>query len=147
MDQAEADLAGFLARFSEEVALRGAAIIARLRQKYPSANLLVYDNYNALAIGFSAGEKLSGTFLSVAVYPRWVSLFLSARLDDPASLLKGSGGSVRHIVLEDAAALDGSGVAALLNQAIERAQPPLDPAHQGQLIVKSISAKQRPRRP
>ena len=42
---------------------------------------------------------------SIAVSPRWVSLFFlqsGTKLSDPKGLLKGSGTKVRHIVLESA---------------------------------------------
>ncbi|MDE2620282.1 MAG: hypothetical protein KGL54_08985 [Sphingomonadales bacterium] len=147
MSNSEAELTGFLAKYTPEIAARGGAIIARLRRDLPGANVLVYDNYNALAVGFAANEKVSGVILSVALYPRWVSLFMSASLDDPTGILKGSGGTVQHVVLDDVSALDRPDIAALVAQAVARAQPPLDPGGQGKLVIKSISAKQRPRRP
>jgi len=110
---------------------------------------LVYDNYNALAIGFSANDKVSGVVFSVAVFPRWVSLFFfgGPSLPDPLGLLKGSGTTVRHIVLKDLALFDSPGVQALISEGLARATPPIDPAQPGRLVVKSVSAKQRPRRP
>ncbi len=147
MSDPEAGLAGFLAKYTPEIAARGGAIIARLRAELPSANVLVYDNYNALAVGFAANEKVSGVIFSIALYPRWVSIFMSAKLDDPAGIFKGSGGTVRHVVLDGVSALDQPDIAALVAQAIARAEPPLDPASQGKLVIKSVSAKQRPRRP
>ena len=116
-------------------------------QRLPGAQVLVYDNYNALAVGFAANEKVSGVIFSIALYPRWVSIFMSARLDDPTGIFKGSGGTVRHVVLDDVSALDRPDIAALVAQAIARAQPPLDPEARGKLVIKSVSAKQRPRRP
>ena len=147
MSDPEAELAGFLAKYTPEIATRGGAIIARLRAELPNANALVWDNYNALAVGFGASEKASGIFFSIALYPRWVSIFMSAKIDDPTGLFKGSGGTVRHVVLDDVSALDRPNIAALVAQAIARAEPPLDPEAQGKLVIKSISAKQRPRRP
>ena len=40
----------------------------------PGATIMVYDNYNALAIGFGAAEKPKQAVLSLAVYPRRASL-------------------------------------------------------------------------
>ena len=137
----------FVGRFLPEVAAVGRAVVARLRQRLPGCDVLVYDNYNALAVAFSPNGKTSSAFLSVAHYPRWVSLFMNARLDDPEGLLKGSGSTLRHVVLKAATDLDSPGLAALIDQAIATAGvPPMDP-RQGQLLIKSVSAKQRPRRP
>lgn len=68
-------------------------------------------------------------------------------LDDPHGLLKGEGSKVRHIVLTELAVLDRPEVRALMDQALARAEPPIDPAAPGRTIVKSISATRRPRRP
>jgi hypothetical protein len=78
-----------------------------------------------------------------------VSLFfLQAKgLEDPAKLLKGNGSVAKHIVLEDAAALDKPAIRALMKQAMEKAAVPFDEAVTRRLIIKSISEKQRPRRP
>lgn len=49
--------------------------IAKMRQLAPGAVELVYDNYNALAIGFAPGERSSEGIFSIAPYPPHVSLF------------------------------------------------------------------------
>src|SRR5580658_8220363 len=145
----EAHLASFLARFTPEISARAEAVLARLRKQLPHALELVYDNYNALAIGFAPTEKTSHAIFSVAVFPRWVSFFfLQAKgLRDPAKLLRGNGNVVRHIVLKDHSMLDDPAVQDLVRQAIESAIVPFDPSTSPRLIVKSVSAKQRPRRP
>jgi len=142
-------LAGFLAKFDPKVAGVARAAIRKLRARLRGAELLVYDNYNALAVGFGPSQRASEAIVSIAVYPRWASLFFlqGKNLDDPAKLLKGQGSKVRHIVLKRAADLDTPGVRALLKQALERAAVPLDPAHRGQLAIRAVAAKQRPRRP
>ncbi len=144
---AEAELNQFINRFLPEVAAVGREAVAKLRAQLPEADVLVYDNYNALAVGFSAGERAVQSVLSIAFYPRWCSLFLPRRVDDPEKRLKGAGGVVGHIVLKTADDLDDPYLRGLIDQAFLNAKWPLDPAHQGRLIIKSISANQRPRRP
>lgn len=146
---AEEQLDGFLARFTPAVEGEARAALAHLRARIPGAVQLVYDNYNALAVAFGANETLSGVVFSVAVYPRWVSLFFAKgrRLEDPLGLLKGEGGVMRHIVLKDAGVLASPGVEALIAQALDRAEPPIDPAGPGRLVIKSVAARRRPRRP
>jgi hypothetical protein len=50
-------------------------------------------------------------------------------------------------VLDSAADLDKPGVRALMLHALERSKKPLDGAAPGRMIIQSISAKQRTRRP
>jgi hypothetical protein len=126
-------------------------VLAAMRRRLPGAlDPLVYDNYNALAIDFAPTERASDVIFSIAVFPRWVSLFLFGRpkLTDPKKLLKGSGNAVRHVVLKDGVAtLDDPDVTALMAQCLKIADPPPDPKQKYRLVIKSISAKQRARRP
>ena len=73
--------------------------------------------------------------------------FHGVGLPDPQKLLKGSGKTVRHIVLENASDLDKPAIKALMKLALERAGKPLDKKNRSRIIIKSVSAKQRPRRP
>ena len=149
MEQPEAQLAGFLARYLPPVAALGRATIKRLRVRFPTCDALVYDNFQALAVGFSPNGKTKPAFVSVALYPRWVNLFFlqGAALPDPEGLLEGSGSIVRQIRLARAEDLDAPAIRALLALAEAAADPPVDPSRTGQLVIKSVSAKQRPRRP
>ena len=142
-------LKGFLDRYTPEVARVARAARARMRRLVPGAVELVYDNYNALVIGFGPTERASDALFSIALYPRWVNLFFlhGARLSDPEKLLKGGGKRVRHIVLEDASVLDRPGVRKLISQALRTAATPIDRGHHRRLIIKSISPNQRARRP
>jgi hypothetical protein len=146
---ADEALAGYLARYSPDVRAVAKAALAKMRKRLPGAVELVYDNYNALAIGFGPTERASDAIFSIALYPRWVSLFFlqGAHLSDPAKLLRGSGKQVRHIVLKDAAVLDLPGVHALMSQALETASTPIEAKGRRRIVIKSVSAKQRPRRP
>jgi hypothetical protein len=78
-----------------------------------------------------------------------VSLFFlqGKGLPDPENRLKGEGNVARHIVLTSPELLDDPAVVALMRQAEAAAEVPLDPGGTRRLIIKSISAKQRPRRP
>jgi hypothetical protein len=70
-----------------------------------------------------------------------------AKLRDPDKVLKGKGSVVRHIVLEDATDLEKPEIEALISAALEGAAKALDATNPRRLIIKSVSAKQRPRRP
>jgi hypothetical protein len=145
----ERQLAGFIGKFSPEVALVAKAARAKIRKLLPGAVELVYDNYNALAIGFGPTERASDAIVSIALYPRWVSLFFlrGVQLPDPQGLLRGSGTKVRHIVLERAAILDTAPVRTLVRAAVARHPKRIARGSRTRTIIKSVSAKQRPRRP
>jgi hypothetical protein len=51
------------------------AVLAKMRARLPGAIQLVYDNYNALAIGFGPTERTSDAVISIAVYARGVNLY------------------------------------------------------------------------
>ncbi|MBA3811092.1 MAG: hypothetical protein H0X27_05510 [Caulobacteraceae bacterium] len=146
---AEDQLAAFLARFTPDIAARAGAIIGTMRRRLPGAVIPVYDNYNALAVGFGPTDRVSDIIFSIAVYPRWVSLFFArgVGLADPKGLLKGTGNRVRHIVLAGPEALDDPDIRSLMDAALRLASTPLDPKAPGGVVIKSISARQRPRRP
>lgn len=142
-------LRSFLAKFDPRVAASARAALVQLRKKLPGATEIVYDNYNALAIGFGPSDKASEAIFSIAVFPRWVSLFFlqGAKLPDPDNVLKGNGTQARHIVLTDLKILDQPAVKKLIALALNSARTALDSKQRRRLIIKSISAKQRPRRP
>ncbi len=141
-------LDSFIARYSPEVASVARKAFIWMRKKFPRANVLVYDNYNALAIGFGPTERASDAVFSIALFPRWVNLFFlqGAGLPDPNKLLKGSGKQARSIRLADVQVLDQPEVLALIDAEAERSGLPPG-AGSGNIVIKSISEKQRPRLP
>lgn len=145
-----AQLESFLEKYTPSIAAQARIALRCLRARLPGAQELVYDNFNALAIGFSPTDRASDALFSIALYPRWVNLFFlqnGPRLRDPDCYLSGSGKQVRHIKLDRGAMIDDPGVQNLIAQALELAPHSIDPAQSRRLIIKSISAKQRPRRP
>jgi hypothetical protein len=110
----------------------------------------VYDNYNWLVVGFCPSEHASDGVVSLVFTPRWITLcFLQSgpELLDPHSLLRGSGKKVRNIRLGSAKDLDKPAVRALIKEALARARVPIDGTRRSRLVIRSVSAKQRPRRP
>lgn len=116
----EAQINAFLAKYSPEVGAQLSAARSHLRALLPRGHELVYDNYNALVFGFSPTERTPDAFLSVAGYPRWVTLFFlrGVNLHDPNGLLQGSGSQVRSIRLRSAQQLMEPEVQALIAQAM-----------------------------
>ena len=146
---AEARLDCFLDAYTPEVAEIARKALIKLRRRLPFATEMVYDNYNALACGFGPSERVSDVVFSIAVYPKHVNFFFlqGAKLPDPDGLLQGSGSRVRHIRLEDETTLDRNDVKAMMATALRMAKAAFDEKAEYKLVIKSVSAKQRPRRP
>ena len=145
----ERQLDQFLDKYTPEVAAVARQCLDKMRARLPGATQLVYDNYNALAIGFGPSERASEAIFSVVLYPKYVTFFFlrGARLPDPKKLLQGSGKVVRHIRLERAADLDQPAVCELMATALQSAKRTIDHKAPGSLVVRAVAAKQRPRRP
>src|SRR4051794_11097636 len=94
--------AAAVAKFSPEIRAIARAAVARVRKRMPGAVEFIYDNFNALVIGFGATERPSEAILSIVLYPKRVNLgFIEgAHVPDPAGLLRGSGTQFRHLRLE-----------------------------------------------
>ena len=140
----------FLRKYDPAVASEGKKCLAKLRKLVPGAIEMVYDNYNFLVVGFSPSMRPSEAILSVVFTPRWVTLcFLQGKgLPDPEKRLRGSGNVVRNIRLEGGAkTLDDPYVRTLITYALTRAKVLIPAGQKRQFIIKSVSAKQRPRRP
>jgi hypothetical protein len=146
---ARVQLEGFISKYSPAVAAEGRTALAKLRRLMPGAVELVYDNYNWLVVGFGPSERASEAVLSLVFAPRWLSVcFLqnATELPDPHGMLRGSGKVVRNVRLQSAKDLDTPGVRSLIEEALKRADVPIDGKRRGRLVIKSISTKQRPRR-
>ncbi len=141
-------LDSFIAKYTPAMGKLMRISLKRMRAYMPNADQMVYDNYNALVVGFGPSQKASEAILSIALYADHASLcFLQgAGLDDPQKLLLGSGNVARHIKFNDEALFDNKDVKRLMDQALVSAKTPLDPTRKGEFVIKSISARQRPRR-
>jgi hypothetical protein len=149
MENAEKQLDRFLDAFTPEVADVARKTLTKLRKRLPHAIEMIYDNYNALACGFGPNERVSDVIFSIALHPQHVNFFFlqGAKLPDPNDLLQGAGSRVRHIRLEDEKTLDRADVKAMMATAMKMAKVPFDEKTEYKLVIKSVSAKQRPRRP
>jgi hypothetical protein len=88
-----AQISRFLARYTPEIAAQLQAAREHLASHFPHGVELVYDNYNALVFGIASSERASDVIVSVAGYPKWVTLFFFHGVDlpDPTRILEGSG--------------------------------------------------------
>src|ERR1700761_9313000 len=147
-DDAETQLKSFIDKFDPQNQALIRSIRAALRKRLAGAHELVYDNYNFFVIGYSPTERPTDAILSMACSANGVGLafpYCGAKLPDPHKLLRGSGTSNRSIHLESATTLARPEVAELIDAAVAICKP-LPESGRGMLIIRSVSAKQRPRR-
>jgi len=144
---AERQLVSFIGKFGSKDQQLIRAVRSAVRKRFPTANELVWDNYNFFVIGYSPTERPTDSIVSIAARANGVGLCFihGARLPDPHKLLLGSGKQTRFLRLESAARLAHPQVEELIAAAIERAKVPLPTIGRGRLIIRSVSAKQRPR--
>lgn len=93
-----------------------------LLELYPEANELLYHTH-ALTSVYSVSQKLGDAFCHLPIYTEHLNLGLNegALLDDPKSLLKGTGKLIRHVEVKQPADYRNPDVQALLQQAIDMA--------------------------
>ncbi|MEO8622367.1 MAG: DUF1801 domain-containing protein [bacterium] len=141
-------LAAFIAKFDPDVAKVIRDCRSALRKRMPTANELVYDNYNFFVIGYCPSERPTDCIVSLAAAANGVGLsfYHGASVPDPHTLLQGGGKQNRFIRLPSAATLSEPAVVDLIGAAIACSRVPLPDSGKGLTIIRSISAKQRPRR-
>jgi len=113
----------------------------------PTAFELVYDNYNFFVLGYGPTARPSECIVSLAAGASGLGLCFihGAKLPDPKKVLLGSGNQTRFVRVPSVDVLARPEIEALLDVAIARAAP-LPRSGRGPLIIRSVSAKQRPRR-
>lgn len=119
-----------------------------LRARFPDCAELVWDNYNFFVIGYSPTERPSDYIVSIAASAAGVSLSFNggADLDDPDGVLLGSSKINRFIRISSTTIFNDPRVSNVINTAAEASKVPRPWMDGGQVIIRSISAKQRPRR-
>jgi hypothetical protein len=145
---ADKQLRGFIAKFDPAMSKLIRECRSTLRKRFPTANELVYDNYNFLVIGYCTTERPTDCVVSLAANAKGVGLsfYHGAKLPDPHGVLEGSGSQNRFVRLDGVDSLSRPEILELLHAAEAHASPGFRGAGQGKLIIRSISEKQRPRR-
>lgn len=117
----------------------------------PKANELIYDNYNAVAFGWSPTDKQGHTICSIAVGRSsnnvHFGFYWGSELSDPDKILLGEGNQYRYILVTDKKKFPKTYIKKLVNEAYANSLSKIKNQKQmmhGQTIVKSISAKKRP---
>jgi hypothetical protein len=145
---AEKQLASFITKFEPAHQSLIRSVRKVLRKRLPTANEVVYDNYNFFVIGYCATERSSDCIVSIAAAANGVSLsfYYGAGVPDPHKLLLGSGNQNRFIRLESVKVLSDPRVEALIAAAVAQAKTPLPGSGNRKLIIRSVAGKQRQRR-
>src|SRR6185295_16096480 len=145
---AEEQVRSFIGKFEPEHQSLIRAVRKALRRRFPTAYELVYDNYNFFVLGYSPTERPSDSVLSVAAGANGVGLCFirGATLPDPQKLLLGSGNQTRFIRLESAKVLERPAIRALVSAAVAQSTTKFRSKGRVELVIRSISRKQRPRR-
>jgi hypothetical protein len=118
---------------------------------YPETNELIYDNYNAVAFGWSPTEKVGHTFCSIAVGRSsgnvHFGFYWGSELSDPDKILLGEGNQYRYILVTDQKTFPKAYIKKLVKEAYANSLARVkDPKQivQGKTVVKSVSEKKRP---
>lgn len=146
--ESERQLRSFIDKFELKHQTLIRAVRKELRKRFPTASELAYDNYNFFVIGYSPTVRPSDCIVSMAAGANGVGLCFigGASLPDPKRILLGSGNQTRFIRLPAVDVLRHPEVEELVAAAVANAKTPLPASGCGKLIIKSVSAKQRPRR-
>ena len=120
---------------------------------FPESNELIYDNYNAVAFGWSLSDRLHDTFCSIALFGSFChfGFYWGSSIADPEKKLNGKGNQYRYLVIRKKSDLPKTYVKKLLREAYAvnlakwKAKNPglKSPAIKGTTIVKSISPKKK----
>ena len=144
------DLLKFLAPFGAEII----ELILWLREfvwdQYPKTNELIYDNYNAVAFGWSPTDKVGHTFCSIAVGRTSKNIhfgfYWGSEISDPEKLLLGEGNQYRYILVKDKKDFPKAYMKKLIKEAFANSLAKVkDPKQimEGKTITKSISSVKR----
>jgi hypothetical protein len=117
---------------------------------YPKTNELIYDNYNALAFGWSLTDKVGHTFCSVAVGRTsnnvHFGFYWGNEISDPEKKLLGKGNQYRYILVKNKEDFPKLYITELLKEAYANSLSKVkDPKQikEGMTITKSISDVKR----
>lgn len=144
------DLLIFLKPFGEEIT----ELVMWLRdfawKLCPDTNELIYDNYNAVAFGWSPTDKVGHTICSIAVGRSSKNVhfgfYWGSEIADPDKILLGQGNQYRYLLVTDKNKFPKAYIKKLVAEAyVNSLSKVKDPKQikSGLTIVKSVSDKKR----
>jgi hypothetical protein len=144
------DLLKFLKPFDQEIQ----DLVLWLREfvwdLYPQTNELIYDNYNALAFGWSPTDKVGHTFCNIAVGRTSKNIhfgfYWGTQISDPEKLLIGNGNQYRYTLVKSKKDFPKAYIKKLMKDAYTNSLSKVKDLSQimeGQTITKSVSPIKR----
>ena len=144
------DLLKFLKPFGLEIKETALWLREFVWDLYPKANELIYDNYNALALGWSPTDRVGHTFCSIAVGRSSKNVhfgfYWGSQLADPDKILLGKGNQYRYILVKAKEDFPKKYIKRLLREAYRNSLARVKDKTQmmqGATITKSISRVKR----
>ena len=144
------DLLKFLMPFPKQVRENALWLREFVWDLYPYSNELIYDNYNAVAYGWSPSDKVGDVFCNIAVgrtsHNVHFGFYWGAKIADPEKKLIGEGNQYRYLLVPDIKKFPKTYIKKLMKEAyaysIGKMKVMKQPIN-GVTIVKSVSAKKR----
>ena len=144
------DLLKFLSAFPEEIKDIAMWLREFVWDLYPNTNELIYDNYNAVAFGWSPTEKVGHTFCSIAVgrssHNIHFGFYWGTEISDPEKILLGKGNQYRYILVKSKEEFPKTYIKKLMKEAYANSITKVKETKQiihGMTITKSVSDKKR----
>src|ERR1700688_4054545 len=144
------DLLKFLKPFPKEAQERALWLREFVWDLYPDCNELIYDNYNALAFGWSPTDRVGHTFCNIAVgrssYNVHFGFYWGSQIADPEKKLIGKGNQYRYLLVKDKNEFPKTYIKKLMKEALVNSLAKVKDPNQimeGKTIVKSISSAKR----
>jgi hypothetical protein len=148
------DLLKFLHPFGKEITELTLWLREFVWDLYPNTNELIYDNYNALAFGWSPTEKVGHTFCSIAVGRTSKNIhfgfYWGTEIADPEKKLIGEGNQYRYLLVKDQKSFPKTYIKKLVREAYANSLAKVkDPKLivSGKTITKSVSPVKRAKKP
>ncbi len=144
------DLLKFLQPFEEDIIEKVMWLREFVWDLYPKANELIYDNYNAVAFGWSVTNKLGHTFCTIAVGRTSKNIhfgfYYGNKISDPEKRLIGNGNQYRYLLVTDKKGFPKTYLKKLIKEAHAYALSKVKSAAEmveGLTITKSVSPVKR----
>ena len=144
------DVLKFLKPFPKDVQERVLWLREFAWDLYPDCNELIYDNYNALAIGWSPTDRQGHTFCSIAAGRTsnnvHFGFYWGSQIADPKKILLGEGNQYRYILVPTKDDFPATYIKKLVKEAyansLAKVKDPRQIRH-GATITKSVSTTKR----
>lgn len=148
------DLIKFLKPFPKEITETVLQLRELVWDLYPTTNELIYDNYNAVAFGWSPTDRVGHTFCSIAIgrtsHNVHFGFYWGSEISDPKKMLIGAGNQYRYLLVKGLKDFPKAYITKLLKEAYANSLAKVKDEKQlmqGKTIVKSVSEKKRSSKP